>query len=68
MNGTSLAAIKTRLALWSNDANRDKGTITTYSLVMKHLIRHYASAAFIAKAEEVIRTFKQGSLTRCNFS
>lgn len=67
-SGPALADIKARSTLLSNDANRHKGTITTYVEVVNHVLRRYATDAVIAKADEEIRNFKQGSVTPFDFS
>lgn len=58
MNGPLLASIKSRLKLFSNDANKHESTITSYSGVVKNLIRHYFTDAVIGKSDELIRNIK----------
>lgn len=60
MNGSVLAAIKTRLASSSNNGNMHE--------VVSDLVGRYATEAVITKADEEICEFKEGSLTPWDFS
>lgn len=64
MSGSILAAITTWSTLSLEDENMHDGTITFYAKVVNHLLRSCDADAVIAKADKVIRSFKQGSRTR----
>lgn len=49
--------------LSSNDGIGHGGTITSYTGVLKHLLRRYVTNAMIAKADEETRNFRKASLT-----
>lgn len=68
INGPALAAIKARLPLSSNDAKRHKGTIMTYTVFVKNLLRQYATCIVIARADGNIQSFKEGLLMAGEFS
>lgn len=61
MTGPALATIKVRLTLSSKDVNMHKVTIASHAEVVNHLFTRYATDEVVAKADEEIRIFKQGS-------
>lgn len=68
MSRPMLADIKVRLTLQSKDANRHEGTITTYPVVINHLLRRYKIHAVITRARKDISNFEQGLLTPWDLS
>lgn len=62
---TSLApsAIVAQFILSSTDADKFKGTITTYTGVVNQLLSRYDTEAVIAKPDKVVTNFKLGSVT-----
>lgn len=68
VNGPTLASMKVRLTLSTNNSDRHDDTITIYAEVVYHLLRRYTIDAIIVKADEESRCFEQGSLKPCNFS
>lgn len=68
MNGPFLATLKSLSTQSLNDASRYEGTTTTNAKVVSQLSRQYATDAVIAKADESILNFKQGSVAPRDFS
>lgn len=52
MSGPTLAAIKVRLTLSSNDANGQKENMMSYAGVVNHRLRRYTTDAEITKAKK----------------
>lgn len=67
MNGPTLSATGARLTLPFNDANRRWGTTITYTKVVSHLFRRFATDADIGKAENKVRSFKVRFTTGVSF-
>lgn len=68
INGSTLAAIKARVNLLPNDANRHKGPFTTYAEVVNHVLGCLATDTVITRADEEIHNFKQVSVTPWDIS
>lgn len=62
LNPPAGATIKARLNLSSTDENRHEGTVTFYTEVLNHMLGRYTTDRVIAKADQEISHFKQGSL------
>lgn len=58
MTSPALTAVKARLDLSSNDANKREGTITSYAEMVKHVMMRYTVDVVIAKADEEVPSFK----------
>lgn len=63
LSDPTLAALKARLTLSSNDSKKHESTITSYAEGVNQLLRLYAIEAVISKSDEDIRNFKEGCLT-----
>lgn len=67
LTGPVPADINARLALSLNEASRYVDTTTSYSCVIKNLLRCYFTDSWIAESDDEIRKFKQWSLTWWDF-
>lgn len=68
VSGPTLVAFKARLTLSTNVANQPECFVTTYTVVISHLLILYATDAVIAKPDEEIPNSKQFLFTACDFS
>lgn len=68
INGCAGAAIKVQVALSLNNENKHKGTLLAYVEADNHLQTRFATDGIIEKADEEIRTFRQGEVTTWDFS
>lgn len=67
-NGPTLAVFNGQLNLSPNDLDWDEGTITPYAKILNLPPRRYTTHANTSRADEKIRSFKQGSLTAWDVS
>lgn len=62
MNGSTFSTSKAQFTLSSNNANKHKETIMTYSEVGNHILRRYDTNSVFTNADNEIRNSNQGWL------
>lgn len=59
--GPALAASKEQLALSTNDVSNYEGAISSHPEIRPHLLVRYSAESIVAKTNDHIHSFKQGS-------